>query len=79
MVSLQDRKLSGYHDSSHHVCSGFDEQWAAWLLRASQAVKLRNVCPVADFSTGGIDVFTEFDNVNYLVARTVVLRHDKNS
>eukprot|EP00438_Fugacium_kawagutii_P019688 Skav225752 [mRNA] locus=scaffold28:137531:142406:- [translate_table: standard] len=24
----QDRRLSGqYHDSSHHVCSGFDEQW----------------------------------------------------
>ena len=76
MISLQDRKLSDYHDSSHHVCSGFDEQWAAWLLGTSQAVKLRNVYPVADLDTRGIYVFTEVSNVGHvLFAWNVVLGH----
>lgn len=31
-IHLQERKLYGqFNDPSHHVCSGFDEQWA-WFL-----------------------------------------------
>lgn len=32
-IHLQERKLYGqFNDPSHHVCSGFDEQWAWFLI-----------------------------------------------